>query len=56
MPGKILLTANVRRFTWMINAETGQVKSWYGRCPVTRLTGTWDQIVIKDKCHWDGLK
>jgi hypothetical protein len=25
----------------LINAVTGQVESWYGTCPVTRLIGSW---------------
>jgi hypothetical protein len=25
----------------LINALTGQVESWHGTCPVTRLIGTW---------------
>jgi hypothetical protein len=27
----------------LINAQTGQVKSWYGACPVTRLIRSWPQ-------------
>jgi len=27
-------------FKCLVNAVTGEVKSWYGTCPVSRLTGT----------------